>query len=163
MFIKCVDGKRSYESWFRFRLRSRFCLLVSRVYGLARGSLLLVFVRLLPPPPLSFHLWLTLSCVSSQFALVYKGFSLHQDHLLSWQLPAQFTGDQVTPGPSSPKPSCLLLFITVVSIIYSFWIVLVEPVTDNNLHQTLEVLEHLQESGTSAAAKVPGKAGRQMF
>ncbi|CAG03826.1 unnamed protein product, partial [Tetraodon nigroviridis] len=30
-----------------------------------------------------------------QFALVYKGFSLHHDGLLYWQLPAQFTGDKV--------------------------------------------------------------------
>ncbi|KAF1390064.1 hypothetical protein PFLUV_G00054230 [Perca fluviatilis] len=32
---------------------------------------------------------------SSKYALVYKGFSLHQDDLLYWQLPAQFTGDKV--------------------------------------------------------------------
>ncbi|KAA8591296.1 hypothetical protein FQN60_002239 [Etheostoma spectabile] len=31
----------------------------------------------------------------SKYALVYKGFSLHQDDLLYWQLPAQFTGDKV--------------------------------------------------------------------
>ncbi|KAF0035898.1 hypothetical protein F2P81_011210 [Scophthalmus maximus] len=30
-----------------------------------------------------------------KYALVYKGFSLHQDDLLRWQLPAQFTGDKV--------------------------------------------------------------------
>ncbi|XP_047424502.1 basement membrane-specific heparan sulfate proteoglycan core protein isoform X3 [Mugil cephalus] len=30
-----------------------------------------------------------------QYALVYKGFSLHQDDLLYWQLPGQFTGDKV--------------------------------------------------------------------
>ncbi|XP_023271432.1 basement membrane-specific heparan sulfate proteoglycan core protein [Seriola lalandi dorsalis] len=32
---------------------------------------------------------------ASQYALVYKGFSLHQDDLLYWQLPALFTGDKV--------------------------------------------------------------------
>lgn len=36
------------------------------------------------------------SSSASQYALVYKGFSLHQDDLLYWQLPAQFTGDKVT-------------------------------------------------------------------
>ncbi|XP_026189282.1 basement membrane-specific heparan sulfate proteoglycan core protein isoform X3 [Mastacembelus armatus] len=35
------------------------------------------------------------SGVSSKYALVYKGFSLHQDDLLYWQLPAQFTGNKV--------------------------------------------------------------------
>lgn len=33
---------------------------------------------------------------ASQYALVYKGFSLHQDDLLYWQLPAHFTGEKVT-------------------------------------------------------------------
>ncbi|XP_044068676.1 basement membrane-specific heparan sulfate proteoglycan core protein isoform X9 [Siniperca chuatsi] len=33
---------------------------------------------------------------NSKYALVYKGFSLHQDDLLYWQLPAQFTGDKVS-------------------------------------------------------------------
>ncbi|XP_058499022.1 basement membrane-specific heparan sulfate proteoglycan core protein isoform X3 [Solea solea] len=32
---------------------------------------------------------------NSKYALVYKGFSLHQDDLLFWQLPTQFTGDKV--------------------------------------------------------------------
>ncbi|KAI3356952.1 hypothetical protein L3Q82_003588 [Scortum barcoo] len=32
---------------------------------------------------------------SGKYALVYRGFSLHQDDLLYWQLPAQFTGDKV--------------------------------------------------------------------
>ncbi|KAM7405194.1 hypothetical protein PAMP_012475 [Pampus punctatissimus] len=32
---------------------------------------------------------------SNKYALVYKRFSLHQDDLLYWQLPAQFTGDKV--------------------------------------------------------------------
>lgn len=36
------------------------------------------------------------SSSSSQYALVYKGFSLLQDDLLYWQLPSQFTGDKVT-------------------------------------------------------------------
>lgn len=36
------------------------------------------------------------SSSASQYALVYKGFSLLQDDLLYWQLPAQFTGDKVT-------------------------------------------------------------------
>lgn len=36
------------------------------------------------------------SSSASQYALVYKGFSLHQDDLLYWQLPAQLTGDKVT-------------------------------------------------------------------
>ncbi|XP_061908758.1 basement membrane-specific heparan sulfate proteoglycan core protein [Entelurus aequoreus] len=35
------------------------------------------------------------SGASSKYSLVYKGFSLHQDHLLYWQLPAHFTGDKV--------------------------------------------------------------------
>ncbi|XP_078806355.1 basement membrane-specific heparan sulfate proteoglycan core protein isoform X10 [Oryzias latipes] len=32
---------------------------------------------------------------SSKYALVYKGFSLHQDDVLYWQLPEKFTGDKV--------------------------------------------------------------------
>lgn len=36
------------------------------------------------------------SSSASQYALVYKGFSLLQDDLLYWQLPARFTGDKVT-------------------------------------------------------------------
>ncbi|XP_036068750.1 basement membrane-specific heparan sulfate proteoglycan core protein isoform X6 [Oryzias melastigma] len=32
---------------------------------------------------------------SSKYALVYKGFSLHQDDMLYWQLPEKFTGDKV--------------------------------------------------------------------
>ncbi|XP_045912428.1 uncharacterized protein LOC123975201 [Micropterus dolomieu] len=47
----------------------------------------------------------------SKYALVYKGFSLHQDDLLYWQLPAQFKGDKVTvktlggrPLPTSGQP-----------------------------------------------------------
>nr|XP_057906676.1 basement membrane-specific heparan sulfate proteoglycan core protein isoform X5 [Doryrhamphus excisus] len=35
------------------------------------------------------------SGAKSEYSLVYKGFSLHQDDLLYWQLPAQFTGDKV--------------------------------------------------------------------
>lgn len=46
------------------------------------------------------------SSSASQYALVYKGFSLHQDDLLYWQLPAQFTGDKVTEnfGVTSGQP-----------------------------------------------------------
>ncbi|XP_035997428.1 basement membrane-specific heparan sulfate proteoglycan core protein isoform X6 [Fundulus heteroclitus] len=32
---------------------------------------------------------------SSKYALVYKGFSLHQDDVLYWTLPGQFTGEKV--------------------------------------------------------------------
>ncbi|XP_026010202.1 basement membrane-specific heparan sulfate proteoglycan core protein isoform X4 [Astatotilapia calliptera] len=32
---------------------------------------------------------------TSKYFLVYKGFNLHQDGLLYWQLPGQFTGDKV--------------------------------------------------------------------
>lgn len=35
------------------------------------------------------------SSFASQYFLVYKGFNLHQDGLLYWQLPGQFTGDKV--------------------------------------------------------------------
>ncbi|XP_077403626.1 basement membrane-specific heparan sulfate proteoglycan core protein isoform X2 [Vanacampus margaritifer] len=35
------------------------------------------------------------SGVGGKYSLVYKGFSLHQDDLLYWQLPTQFTGDKV--------------------------------------------------------------------
>ncbi|XP_077465112.1 basement membrane-specific heparan sulfate proteoglycan core protein [Stigmatopora argus] len=35
------------------------------------------------------------SGVGTKYSLVYKGFSFHQDDLLYWQLPAQFTGDKV--------------------------------------------------------------------
>lgn len=46
--------------------------------------------------PLSPSVAYSPSSSASQYALVYKGFSLHQDDLLYWQLPAQFTGDKVT-------------------------------------------------------------------
>ncbi|XP_049611156.2 basement membrane-specific heparan sulfate proteoglycan core protein isoform X2 [Syngnathus scovelli] len=35
------------------------------------------------------------SGAGSKYSLVYKGFSLHQDNVLYWQLPTRFTGDKV--------------------------------------------------------------------
>lgn len=60
-------------------------------------SLLLCLLMFYSPPP---HCQPPLppsaSLSLSQYALVYKDFSLHKDDLLYWQLPAQFTGDKVT-------------------------------------------------------------------
>ncbi|XP_026224239.1 uncharacterized protein LOC113167665 [Anabas testudineus] len=61
----------------------------------------------------------------SKYALVYKSFSLHQDDLLYWQLPAQFKGNKVTvailtnqhafPLPHSPHPHTLLPLVSQLS------------------------------------------------
>lgn len=60
--------------------------------------------RSLSPPILLSYV--SPSSSASQYALVYKGFSLHQDDLLYWQLPTQFTGDKVTEnfGVTSGQP-----------------------------------------------------------
>jgi len=54
--------------------------------------------------PVAFSLMPLFPPFTSQYALVYRGFSSQQDDVLYWQLPEQFTGDKVIVEVTGQSP-----------------------------------------------------------